>query len=1065
MKLKIIQTLTFAFLAVFQVVQSQQSVAGTVTDSEGIPLPGATVNIQGTSIGASTDFDGNYQINVSQGETLIFSYVGYVEQTVNVDGATINVSLETSNDLDEVIVSGIGLTKKQRALGYNVQSVEGDEISYKQNEDFVNSLSGATSGVQITSSSGDAGSSTFMTIRGSGSVLGNNQPLYVVDGSPIISGGGFSDTGGVNFSSRSIDLNPNDIKSVKILKGGAASALYGARASNGVVLIETKSGVKGEPKIEFKTSYIMSQVSQLPERQNKYAQGNNGAWEGGFARTWGPKISELEYDGDETYKWDPYGSLVAKGTGGINGRPAKAYDAYDFFQTGVGLNNHFSISDRSGNTSYYFSISNLDKNGIIPNNTFERTTARFNGSSKYKDFLNISSSVAWTNSDEVQIQKGSNVSGIMLGLLRTPATFDNSAGYEFDDGTQRNYRNGGGYDNPYWAANNIAYERNINRVNANVALDFNLQDNLNIKYNAGLDYYNSISSNKFKIGSRDKSTGFYNESQSYNQTFNSDLVIDYKYEIDDLELGALLGYNIYSSYFKSLYGDATDLEIPDFFQLSNTSNNTTSGLKSNTRSQAFYVDFQAGYKDIVYLGLTARQEWFTTIPEANDGVIYPSASLSFVFSELNVFSDLTFLDFGKIRFSTATTANPATAYSTTNYYYPGSTSDGWTDGVEFPFKENTGFAVGGTVGNPDLKHETMKSREIGLELKLFDGLVDLDYAYFHDENSDLLMTVPVATSSGFDAIYQNAASMRKNGSELSINLNLIESQDIDWSVRANWSKIQNYVTSLAPGVDNVFIGGFTDPQVRAVAGEKYGTIFGFDWARDTNGNVLINDDPTDAYRDGYPWTDTGSMVSLGSIMPNWTANFTNNIRFKDFNLSFLIDIKNGGSMYNGSVFTMNYFGTSKVTENREVYYNEAGTIDFDRTPSENIVVIDGVYGHLDADDAVVSDGTKNVTPVVLDEEWFEGYGGNFGGGPTALAVEPTDWVRLRDITLSYNIKNLPEFFDSAQVYFSGKNLWLDTPYSGIDPETSLTGSGNSQGFDYFNSPGSKSYTIGLNLSF
>lgn len=1063
MKTKFIKIITLIFMLVFQVSIAQDSVAGTVTDADGIPLPGATVIVQGTSTGVTTDFDGNYQINAAQGETLVFSFVGYVEQTASVNGATLNISLQTNNELEEVVVTGIGLTKKQRALGYNVQSVDGEEISYKQNEDFVNSLNGATSGVQITSSSGDAGSSTFITIRGSGSVLGNNQPLYVVDGSPIISGGGFSDVGGVNFSSRSIDLNPNDIKSVKILKGGAASALYGVRASNGVILIETKSGVKGEPKIELKSSYVMSEVSKLPERQDKFAQGNNGVWEGGFMRSWGPRISDLEYDGDATYKWDPYGSLVAKGEG--NGRPAQAYDAYDFFQTGVGLNNHFSISDGSGNSSYYFSISNLDKEGIIPNNTYERTTARFNGSTKYKDFMNVSSSFAWTNSDEVQIQKGSNVSGIMLGLLRTPPTFDNSAGYEFEDASQRNYRNGGGYDNPYWAANNIAYERNINRVNANVALDFKLQDNLNLKYNAGLDYYNSVSSNKFKIGSRDKATGYYNESQSYNQVFNSDLVIDYKYEVNDLELGALFGYNIYSSYFKSLFGDATDLEIPDFYQLSNTSNNTTSGLKSNTRSQAFYVDFQAGYKDILYVGLTARQEWFTTIPVANDGVIYPSASLSFVFSELDALNDISFLDFGKIRFSTATTANPATAYSTTNYFYQGSTSDGWTDGVEFPFKENTGFAVGGTVGNPDLKHETMKSREIGIELKLFDGLVDLDYAYFHDENSDLLMTVPVATSSGFDAIYTNAASMRKNGSELSVNLNLIESQDVDWSLRANWSKIQNYVTGLAPGVDNVFIGGFTDPEIRAVAGEKYGSIFGFDWVRDGNGNVVINDDPTDSFRDGYPWTDTSSMVSLGAIIPDWTANFTNNIRYKDFNLSFLIDIKKGGKMYNGTVFTMNYFGTSKVTENREVYYNDAGTIDFDKTPNENIVVIDGVYGHLDADGNLVSDGTKNVTPVVLDETWFEGYGGNFGGGPTALAVEPTDWIRLRDITLSYNIRNLPKFIDSADIYFSGKNLWLDTPYSGIDPETSLTGSGNAQGFDYFNSPGSKSYTIGLNLSF
>ena len=297
--------LFITFLLQSFILFSQQNITGTVTDSTGVPLPGASVSIENTGIGTTTDFDGNFSIEATIGDQLVISYIGYTAKTLEVNSSVINIVLDSSNELDEVVVTGIGLTKSERALAYDVQSVEGEEISYKQNEDFVNSLNGTTSGVQITSSSGDAGASTFITVRGSGSILGNNQPLYVVDGSPILSGGGFSGTGGVNFSSRSIDLNPNDIKSVKILKGGAASALYGVRASNGVILIETKKGSAGEAKIEFKSSYVISQVSQLPERQDKYAQGNNGAWIGGFSRTWGPKISDLEYDGDTAYRWDP----------------------------------------------------------------------------------------------------------------------------------------------------------------------------------------------------------------------------------------------------------------------------------------------------------------------------------------------------------------------------------------------------------------------------------------------------------------------------------------------------------------------------------------------------------------------------------------------------------------------------------------------------------------------------------------------------------------------------------------------------------------------------------------
>ena len=394
--------------------------------------------------------------------------------------------------LDEVIVTSLNIPKKQRALAYNVQTVEGEEISKKPNADFINSLSGSTSGVLINSSSGDAGSSTFITIRGSGSISGNNQPLFVVDGFPVISGGGSSGVGGVNTSSRSIDINPNDIKSVKILKGGAASALYGVRASNGVILIETKSG-KGlnKAKVEFSSTFTVDRVSQLPARQTTYAQGNNGSWIGGFSRTWGPKISELEYDGDTSYQWDPNGSLVPVGTG--NGVPAVAYNPYDFFQAAPAIENHFSISNGEGNTDYYFSISNLDKEGIIPNNKFERVTARLSGGTTFKDKFKIRTNLSWTNTDETQIQKGSNVSGIMLGLLRTPPTFDNSAGYEFSDGSQRNYRNGGGYDNPYWAANNIAYERDINRVTLGTNFDYEFSDKISLSYNAeqlnfGIDF-------------------------------------------------------------------------------------------------------------------------------------------------------------------------------------------------------------------------------------------------------------------------------------------------------------------------------------------------------------------------------------------------------------------------------------------------------------------------------------------------------------------------------------------------------------------------------------------------
>ncbi|REE80433.1 TonB-linked SusC/RagA family outer membrane protein [Lutibacter oceani] len=1068
MKTKFNGLLTLILALLVQITFAQEkTVTGKVSDASG-PLPGVTVVVKGTNTGTQTDFDGNYSINAATGAVLQYSYLGMqdIEKTVGASNVINVVMKESAEALEEVVVTAVGISRNEKELGYNVQSVAAEDINTRPNADIVNSLAGATSGVQIVSSAGDAGASTFITIRGSASITGNNQPLFIVNGMPIISGGGSSGVGGVNTSSRSIDINPDDIESLSVLKGGAATALYGVRAANGAIIITTKSGKNlSSKKIEFHTSYGIDEVSQLPGMQNTYAQGNNGGWIGGFQRSWGPKISDLEYDGDETYKWDPNGKLVPKGTG--NGNPAVAYNPYDFFQTGTVTNNRLSISNGSDTGSFFFSISNLDQEGIIPNNQYGRTTVRLNATTKVSDNISFGADLAYTNSRAVQIQKGSNVSGIMLGLLRTPPTFDNSAGYEFPDGTQRNYRNGGGYDNPYWTANNIAFDEDVNRFTGSVNFNVKFNDFFNISYNGGLDWYNRRYIDQFKIGSRGAPTGYLGEYMYYTGIFNSDLLFNFQKDItEDFNAKLSLGNNFYSTFGKSLFGDADGLEIPDFYQLSNTSTNTTSSGESQFRTMAVFADLQLGYKNMLFLGLTGRNDWSTTMPENNDSAFYPSASLGFVFTELEAFDDIDFLSFGKLRASAARTANIAGPYNTSSYYYGASTADGWTNGVNFPYNGETGFQVGTGLGNPDLKHETQDSWEIGTDLRLFQNKLGIDFTYFENKNSDLLMSVPIASSTGFSSVFLNAASMESKGIEISVNATPIKTENFKWDITANYTQFTNIVTALAEGVENVFLGGFTVPQVRAVVGQEYRSIFGNDWYRDANGRILINDDPTDSYRDGYPMpNDAQGMVPIGDFNADWTANITNTVSYKNFTLSALLDIKAGGMMYNGTAFAMNYMGTSKRTENREVYYTPEGTIDFDLTPAENIVVMDGVYGHVDANGNGVSSGVENVTPVVQDEDWFEGNGSNFGGGPSVAAMEPADWVRLRNITLSYDIPKFSEVVKEAQIYFTGKNLWISTPYSGVDPETNLGGATNGQGMDYFNNPGTKSYLLGLKVTF
>jgi hypothetical protein len=470
--------------------------------------------------------------------------------------------------------------------------------------------------------------------------------------------------------------------------------------------------------------------------------------------------------------------------------------------------------------------------------------------------------------------------------------------------------------------------------------------------------------------------------------------------------------------------------------------------------------------DMLYLGVTGRNDWATTMPVQNESAFYPSASLSFIFTQIEGLKNNDFLTFGKLRASAARTANIAPPYQTSNNFVAAGTADGWTNGVNFPFLGQSGFQVNAGLGNPDLTHETQDSWEVGADLRFFKNRFGVDITYFNNLNKDLLLPVPIAPSSGFTTTFLNAATMESKGIELSVNFSPFDSDDFKWDVTANYTKFTNIVTGLADGVENLFLGGFNTPQVRAVVGQPYGSIFGEDWYRDANGNILINDDPTDSFRDGYPMTNSAQgLVPIGNTNPDWTANITNTFKYKNLGLSFLIDVKSGGVLYNGTAFAMNFFGVHERTVNREVYYNADGSINFDTTPAENLVVFNGVYGHIDANGDVVASGVQNVSPVVQDQAWFRGQGSNFGGGPSSAAMEPADWVRLRELTLSYDLPKIANFITDGQIYFTGRNLWLKTPYTGIDPETNLGGATNAQGMDYFNSPGTKSYVMGVKLAF
>jgi TonB-linked SusC/RagA family outer membrane protein len=1077
--------LTFLLFVAFQAA-AQMQITGKVTNAEtGEPIPGVSVVVKGqTTIGTTTDMDGNYSLSgvPSDATALVYSFVGMETKEVAIEGrTTINVPLAPSvQEMEEVVVTAIGIERERKALGYNVQDVSAEEITRANTDDVTKSLAAKAAGVNITSSSGSAGAATYITIRGAASLTGNNQPLYVVDGQPIASGGGGSGgaVDGVQTSSRSIDLNPEDIKSVTVLKGGAATALYGLQAANGAIVITTKKGTKKGFNVDFTSSVSFNVLSKTQDLQRNYSQGTGGQWVSGHQTSWGARMDTLAYSTDpsvwEYPQYDVFGALVSENSPLADGGPAKLYDQYEFFQTGIIYKNNLSVSAGDEKNQVYFSIGDRTEEGVVPNEEFGRTSIRVNASSDLTDKFTVGGNMNYVWSRGNFIQKGSNTSGVMLGLVRTPPSFHNDQGYKLEDGlSQRSYRHGGGYDNPYWVVNESYWDEDVNRFMGNVNLNYDIADWISVMYKAGIDWYHRQYKDVLGYNSNGASQGHVYESGNFQRIFNADLLLKINRDLtQDISMNLTLGNNMYEEHFKYLDGEvAGGLSIPTFEHVKNTSTQATYVAEYTYRTAAFFGDLSMDYMDMIYFGASGRNEWSTTMPEDNLTAFYPSANLGFIFTELPMLKGNRILSFGKLRASYAKTANIAGPENLTTPFISGSWGDGWTTGVSksFPSFGYTGYTLGDVIGSSDLNHETMISYEAGFNLKFLNNRYGIDFTYFKNENFDLLMSVPIAKSTGFYSSYQNAGEMESEGIEISLSATPVKNNNFSWNIMGNFTKMENTVTKLAEGIPNLFLSGFVTPQIRAVAGEEYRSVYGPEYVKDGNGNLVINDNPNDGYRDGYPMpNDLQGMVSLGTVNPDWDANITNTLSYKGLSFSFLFDFRKGGMMYNGTRFALNFMGTSATTENRDVVYNADGTVNMEQTPEENLVVWDGVLGHLNADGEVVTDGIKNTNPVVLDQTWFQTYGSNFGGGPTEAALEEVDWIRLREISLSYRLpetllNNLP--INSAEVYFSGNNLWLSTTYSGIDPETSLVGAANGQGMDYFNMPGKKTYTFGLKVNF
>ena len=1069
-------------------------ITGTVKDESGQPVSGASVIIRGTVLGVSANSSGVFQINAKTGQILEISAANFLNANVKVsDQNEITISLKRGNNvMEEVVVTALGIKREKRELATATQTISTDEINKSGSGNALSELNGKVSGLTVINSAGDPGAGTYIRLRGVTSITGNNQPLMVVDGVPIdnsvnsydptsassnVSGPASNQTGGATPTNRGVDLNPSDIESITLLKGPAATALYGISAASGAIIITTKKGGAGGTKVSFNSSMTYDRVSQLPGYQTQYSQGSNGIYVGPKGNsnrrlTWGAAIDTLSRDGVSNI-WDPNGNIVG------NSNPlakiaAHAYNPYDFFQTGMTYNNNIALSGGNNKSGFRLSIGNLDQSGVIPTSKYDKTNVSLNGQSALNDKLSISGGIDYVRSTNHKVQQGSNVSSIMLGLLRTPPTFDNSYGlkdavtnpasYLQPNGQQRDYRGGAGYDNPYWTVNRNPFDDIVNRVFGYAQASYQLLDWMSLNYRLGGDVYTQNDKSSYDIYSNAFPAGAIHLLNYNNEQFNSDFTINMKKSLTkDLVGSLLLGQNYFTTNYSSRVSNGTGFVLPNFLDMSNATSYTVGEGESRKRTTAFYGEAHLDYKDFLYLTLTGRREVSSTLPPANNSFFYPSASLAWEFTKNLHLSGNSPLDYGKLRVSAAQVGKDAPVQGLQTYYGQAGIADGFTSGIQFPINGNAGYQFSSTVatiGNPNLKAEKTNSYEIGTDLGFFNNRIVLNATAYQSKSTDVILTVPIAYSTGFAAQLLNAATITNKGLEITLSTTPVKTKDFRWDLNFNFSTNKNRVVSLATGVPKVLIAGFQNGEIDAIAGKAFGQIYGSILQRSDSSMsspLLINDDKSDPGY-GLPIVSTQNGP-IGDINPKWTGSAINTITYKGISISAQLDVREGGKIWNGTRGAMSYFGTSAESANRG-----------------QAVTFSGVSGHLDANGNVVHFGPDGTTEIAkpgavnnvattYSQYYWQNIGSSFVG-PAELSVEDGSFVRIRQISLGYEFpKNFLEkaHFTNITLTAFANNPFLWTKYTGVDPETSLAGPANGQGLDYFNNPGTRSYGLRLNL--
>ena len=1035
MKTKLFNFLSsFLLLFAFGFSVQAQSISGTVTDENGVPLPGATVLVEGTSNGVSTDFDGNYSINASNGDTLVFSFVGYSNQSVVVgSSATVNVSLQPDNALSEVVVTALGVKRNVKAVGYSITQVGGEELSDNKTTNAINSLQGKVAGVVVTGSAMGAKGSSRVIIRGASSLNGNNQPLYVVDGITINNDnlGAAGMWGGTDYGDGVSSINPDDIESISVLKGGAAAALYGSRASNGVILINTKNGAgtKGIG-VEFNSSMQFDMINEgTVDLQRLYGQGRDGVHSVGFNfetfNNWGGKL-----DGSMKEQFD-----------GVS-RPYSYTGSNDkkFYRVGETYTNTIAVSTANENSNTRFSMTNLDNIDLTPNSSLKRNSFSLNNSSKFGDKISVDVNMKYVLEDQVGNPNISDASSNsqwsarysansidILNMVGEGGNGTNADGLEF--GSNDNVY----ISNPYFAAYEFDRvsdkERFIGAINAR----YDVTDYLYLRARIGGDRYTLRKTNHTPYGTRFQPMGSISEESRNFKQYDADAFLgtDNLQIVDDLTLNAFIGIGTNYQNMEMVSATGNDFIVPFLVNVKNTKSQSTGYNFWEKKIESIYGSAEFGFQDWAYLTLTARNDWFSTLSlkdkVAPNNDLYTSASLSLVLSDVMDLGDT--VSFLKLRGGYSQVAGGADSPYALSLSY-GIFGQGHLGA-------SLGNISGGTIPNSEITPFEKNESEIGVDLRLFDNKLSIDATYYDNETLGDIVGVSASSTSGYGAALANLGNISNSGIELLIKGEIMRTDDFAWNASINYTNNTSEVVATNDTGGNISMDEPRSRNLRVthIVGEKYGALYGSSYVRNDAGLIvheMVN---------GIPIPKQGARKILGFGVAPTSVGFGSSFRYKDFNASILVEGKTGGQIYSGTNAFLIRNGHHKKTV-------PAGGREAGFTPI-----------------GVMEDGSS-ITTSIPQSQQEDYYRRTYAIAEEA--IQDSDYMRVRQLSIGYTLpSNMLEgtFITKATVSLIGRNLFfLSNSTDNIDPESAYN-NGNSAGLEWFGLPVPRTIGLNLNLKF